>query len=85
MPFYRHDVIFPKHQVYTVHAISPIAEMRRLRVSSLWYQFTLYLWPGPSPPYIPSLPSPAILSTHSQCDDPSPQAFLSLLTTTLQG
>lgn len=71
MPFYRDSVISLTYQAYV-----PILEMRRLRASSLWYQFTLQPPLGPSSPYILSLPGPAALSTHSQLGDSSPQAVV---------
>lgn len=47
-PFYRLYVISPTHQAYGVYAIIPVLEMRRLRVLSLWYQFSLQPWLAPA-------------------------------------
>lgn len=74
MPFYRDFVISPTHQAYKVCVIILILEIRRLRVSSLWYQLSLQLPPDLSPPYVPSLPGLAAFSPHSHLGDPSPQA-----------
>lgn len=74
VPFYRHSVISPTHQAYKVCAIISILEMRRLRVSSLWYQFTL------QPPLHPAAPDKAAISTHSQPSSCGSCCFLLLHT-----